>query len=610
MFSARALVLGLAVGVCCLLPKGGENAFAAQADTVSDPRLVYECEAKASEYTKNLGKSGDKQLYQEHLKLCIEVSGPQPLAKFAAPKSPSCSAGTIPLKFENKSGETIWIGAWGTPAPVAPSNWPKWKLEPNASGVWCAPNRFSGRLTIRAGCDEATGVCQEGNCCKGVCRDFNCDTGSTSASVVEFTFNDINEVWYDVSYVDGYNFSVQIERSPGNVIMGKLALPDCPWPMVNNVCLAPYSQYAVENPWYKYEQDYFALAAACAKDTAGDPNMKMCGCGNTCDETKFEKCMNQYVKTNPVDKSNITLMSSGCSPISDYSAFKDKDANPAEQVVCDPLKPKRPGDVCHEWPEKYKAYVSALRQVSPSAYSWQYNDGTGLAKAVVTPDMAFNITVGARASSSQGHLRGVEVAPGAELTNVTLQNGAAPPVQIAGIGSMLLALKDGAKLIVDRQCKDATTHLSCEMSLVNGKLSVTDSNANCSNSNGNLSLTTKLIAFGMPDKNACVPKDASLATFTIYAGGDVKAFLKVNGGAEKAFSGPDPYAFDLKDKDGVSLKVLCDDNKSLTCTGHFSMATKLLTLDANQPNCVSSPADWGKTPQALHPGKPASTLCK
>jgi len=90
----------------------------------------------------------------------------------------------------------------------------------------------------------------------------------------------------------------------------------------------------------------------------------------------------------------------------------------------------------------------------------------------------------------------------------------------------------------------------------------------------------------------------------------VKAFLKVNEGAEKTFSGPDPYAFELKDKDGVSLRILCDGNKSLTCTGHFSMATKLLTLDASQPNCVSSPADWGKTPLALHPGKPATDLCK
>jgi len=37
---------------------------------------------------------------------------------------------------------------------------------------------------------------------------------------------------------------------------------------------------------------------------------------------------------------------------------------------------------------------------------------------------------------------------------------------------------------------------------------------------------------------------------------------------------------------------------------------KLLTLDVGQPKCESSPADWGKTPLALHPGKPAADLCK
>jgi len=448
----------LCLCLCGFLSWSAAPVLAAQAKA-PDPQILYDCENKAAEYTKNLGKPGDKTLYQEHLKLCLEVSGPQLLAKSGAASGSTCTSGTVPLTFVNKSGERIWIGAWGTPRPVAPSNWPKWKLEPNASGVWCAPKNFSGRLAVRANCDEATGICQEGNCCADGCPDFNCASGTKPASVVEFTFNDKNEVWYVASYVDGYNVSVQIERAPGKVINGKLALPDCPWPMVNNVCLAPYFQYAVERPWHEYEQDYLVLAAACAKSKADAPNKKMCGCGNTCPEAEFEKCLNQYSLAHPADKSTVTLSSSGCSPISDYSAFKDPAANPAKQIVCDPLKTKRAGDDCQEWPERYKIYVSELARVSPTAYSWQYNDGTGLAKAPVTPDLAFTITVGGRAASPKGHLRGVEIAPDKNLTNVTLKNGQAAPVQIAGVGNMTVALQDGAKLVIDRQCANADTPL-------------------------------------------------------------------------------------------------------------------------------------------------------
>jgi hypothetical protein len=575
--------------------------------------VLYECEAKAAEYTKNLGRSGDRKLYQEHLQLCLEVSEPKaaPQVKALPPqaKASACATGQRPLYFKNNTSETIWVGAWDSNkgAGVAPPrDWPNWELAPGASKTWCAPNDFDGRFTARAKCDIATGKCEEGDCCSGAsCANMMCTTTSTPASLAEINYDvkGTKLAWYDTSYVDGYNFLVTFTPSTTTCqTVGKGNLPDCPWATVNGVCLAPYKQYEVDRSWYAYEQDYYVLAAMCAQP-------KICGCGDQCppssDDPKGKPlCPNTFTVVHPVTKKNVTLASSGCSPIAKYS-----DPLAQAQVVCDPLRPDYADNCKHLWPQAYRVYVQNLHTTQPSSYSWQYKDKESLATCPLSDDLAFTITFGARPANPKGNVNVVRFSPADGLTG-TIKVAAADPVPFIGPTGLRVPVAEGATVTVDRDC-GPDTHLACSATY-SKSVGFTPSGAVCSDpfrSGVNWKASKAELALGAPAPAVCEPKDKNTKIFTIYAGGDVDAFLKINNGAETEFKGPTPYAFNIKDKDAVSLKVLCDEGKSLTCKATFSMATQLLSLDADQPKCVSAPVDWGKTPLALHPGKPAANLC-
>jgi len=53
-----------------------------------------------------------------------------------------------------------------------------------------------------------------------------------------------------------------------------------------------------------------------------------------------------------------------------------------------------------------------------------------------------------------------------------------------------------------------------------------------------------------------------------------------------------------------------NDNKSLTCTGKFSIADKMLTLMRPTQLCGTGAEDWGKAGPRSSSGKPATDLCK
>ena len=156
--------------------------FAAQ--TAASPQALYDCQTKAAEYTRAMGKPGNKKLFDAHLKECLDVTATPTLGATlgAAPSSFPCASGQHPMTFVNNSSENIWIGAWvgewdGTNmhGPASPAGWTKWELLPNANGTWCAPQTFSGRFAIRAGCD-ANGTCSEGDCSSG--KDYVCTKSS------------------------------------------------------------------------------------------------------------------------------------------------------------------------------------------------------------------------------------------------------------------------------------------------------------------------------------------------------------------------------------------------------------------------------------------------
>lgn len=583
----------------------------------ADPKVLYDCQNKAAEYTRNLGKPGDKDIYEQHLKLCLEVSQ----ASSALGAARRCGANEVPLTFQNRSGETIWIGAWdgdNLVGPAAPQGMPNWRIDNGKDGVYCVPTRFSGRFTTRAGCDESTGRCREGDCRADTGgTSMNCSSGTKPASVFEITLDKLNVAWYDVSYVDGYNFPLQVETStPKCSPLGGKNLPSCPWPTVDGVCLAPYLQYAIENPWYAYEQDYYILAAACAAN-----DNATCGCGNQCTSKPVKRaCPDSVVMTRPYDGAKVTIESSGCSP---FIASYGSDVSAANQLTCDPLTPKKAGSKCHEWNEKYKKYAVSVHAASPKAYTWQYHDNDSLSNCARPDDLAFTVTAWPRPPGKEGNRKALNVAVGADIEAATLQvfspasssKGLTPaPTPIGKIGFMTLAMPGDARIVIDRQCKDSSRHLECSLNYSSeGVLSFSDKGSkDCSNSNGNIALGVKgLLSLGMPAASACVPKNARHAVYSIYNGSDTEFFRSVNGGKEQKNEVPGNYQVELADNDKVTLRVGCMGGAELICNTTYSLQTGLLSVGPDEKkNCGTVLGRWGQAPNELHPGKPAERDCK
>lgn len=582
-------------------------------EAAPDAQTLYDCQTKAAAYTRAMGKPGNKKLFDTHLKECLDTAAKPTLA--AASNAPLCPSGRHPMTFVNNSAETIWIGAWvgewdgsNMHGPASPAKWTNWELLPSANGTWCAPQTFSGRFAVRAGCDSK-GNCLEGDCGSG--SDFVCTKSSQPASVAEFTFDDKSVAWYDVSYVDGYNFPIQITSNvKACANLGGQVLPGCPWPTVGNVCLAPYLQYAATHPWHVYEQDYYTLAAMCAQDN-------VCGCGNQCTsaqnaKTPLPACPDTYVKTNPSTGTQVTLKSSGCSPFLSYPG--DSSAN--NQKPCDPYKPKKPGDTCNEWPEAYKIYATSISRISPKAYTWQYHDDASLSQCPVVAGLGFTITVGPRPANPQGNTNGVTLALDKSVKSATLAINGGAATKIGGVGSMTMLLKDKDTVVIDRVCADGQSHLSCQgVYATKSGLSVTGGMTGCTTSSGNIASPSPiLVAVGMPDQSICQSTNPSQARFTIYAGGDVQdATVAVGKGNPQAFSGPNPYVITLGNNDAVTTSIPCDDGKSrLTCASTFDLSTGFLVPNADNANqyCSNDIMGWKVKPLELHPGRPAAVLCK
>lgn len=137
------------------------------------------------------------------------------------------------VQFVNQSNVMILLGASG-PTPVLPREG-TWELPPNGTLTIDIPSSWEGtntgigpRFWARTGCRYSVAdnkaQCEIGDC-GGL---YNCFSGSTSlagkapVSLAEFCFNCGNGFsYYDVSLVDGYSLSVNIEpigNTPTNPI--------------------------------------------------------------------------------------------------------------------------------------------------------------------------------------------------------------------------------------------------------------------------------------------------------------------------------------------------------------------------------------------------------
>lgn len=284
--------------------------------------------------------------------------------------------------------ENGWGKRYGFPGPngSAPVWKDSWKIAPGATLSWCAPKNFvSGRIWPRTNCVESNNTfkCETGDCLKtdtdaealnDICRVSG--TTTITGSVAEFTINpkdangtDTNQIYYDLSFVDGYDFPIEIKSLKTDSTCPSVACTDNALPAkcltspgtdggeyVGGVCSAPHVVF--DNlPEHTYDPGANSISAKCA-----DTNTNVCGCAVECDGSILHArpgpdpnpriCPDTVVKHNPYTGSDVTMRSGGCSPMNKYekvgfirdtTEIMPQDSDPArfatfwKQMPCDPV---------------------------------------------------------------------------------------------------------------------------------------------------------------------------------------------------------------------------------------------------------------------------------
>lgn len=144
---------------------------------------------------------------------------------------------------KNNCTQTVWPGIFeqgqnGAPPPSPQPMGGGWALSSGQSTTLTLPSGFAGRIWARKDCTfdaSGKGQCETGDCggvlqCAGA-------TGRAGTSLAEFTLYEPNNLtqfpqdWYDVSYVDGYDFPVAITPSNASYMAPNVSfdmLPTCP----------------------------------------------------------------------------------------------------------------------------------------------------------------------------------------------------------------------------------------------------------------------------------------------------------------------------------------------------------------------------------------------
>src|SRR5579864_3646512 len=110
----------------------------------------------------------------------------------------------------NSCNQTVWAAIY--PGTVYQNG--GWTMAANTSVTFPVPATFNGRLWGRKNCNTATSPyqCDTGQCggtgvqCAGT-------TGQATTALAEFNLNGGGSDWYDVSYVDAYDWPMNIALS-------------------------------------------------------------------------------------------------------------------------------------------------------------------------------------------------------------------------------------------------------------------------------------------------------------------------------------------------------------------------------------------------------------
>lgn len=544
----------------------------------------------------------------------------------ACPAAYAGDNGCTPVTFTNNSDEDIFVGIWhggseGLKAKTGyapPANFPDWKLPKGESRDWCVPQGFSGRLIARTGCNEK-GKCIAGDCCKdpqggSACMHNVCTGGNDSGSVAEFTLDNWHSpdadkwaTWYDPSFVDGYNFPIKIDFETKEGVtcksLGCESIGRCPWnggELVDGVCLSPYKKYELEHPDYVKRQAYYVLAAKCAQNQAG-----VCGCGNQCRKDNYTPCPNDYNVT-----PSVNIKSAGCSPLAVKKGVYDNtpgnylDELAKAQVTCASLDDASAEQCKFLWDNYDKdarQYINAIKPTCPDAYTWQYDDHSGLQSCRTAAIKKIKITFYQR---PQGlNLKSMRLAQANSITGTvkisnkvdasygySLSFSAKKDTDPKGTEDIVkIKVKTGDTVAVTDNCGIATASRTCIMSydekvglipegtvLRDGKFIPNPDNSdeakkadvNCYGPGSGYSWSEQrpdFLAMGLGD-GVCAGGPSYM---TLSPNPGLKGTIKVNNGGALSFSGPTAAKFEVKKGDAVVVSDNRGDggeNYTRSCT--------------------------------------------
>jgi len=591
---------------------------------------LYDCQQAAAEYTYNLDKAGDQELFDKHVAECLKAKEASSLVKTAV-KAADCH----PMTFVNNSGENIYLGVWMGKLEKGvqpPDNFPEWKLAAGATRSWCAPIGFNGRFIARTGCNDKN-KCDTGDCCKdddgsNSCANKICTTGNQPASLAEFTMDDDNgKTWYNVSYVDGYNFPVQVtlNTTAGSKCVntvGCSTLPSCPFggEFVDGACLAPYKMYQIKNPSFMTDQQYYILAAKCASSDADT-----CGCGDQCAKDGKKPCENSY------SISGKTIQSAGCSPLALNKGVYAADERAKAQVVC----VDNESGCKFLWDKGSKVYVNAIKPVCPGAYTWQYDDAGSLGNCTSSEITGFTVTFGKRPAGTNASTMTLAPADASQYQGaIKVGNNAPVPFTKEKI---IFKVKDKDTVVISDNCgTGAAIRRTCQMTydatlgLVPVGTKYNAANKQFEDDGSGTAVEDcykayfcgyawdganlkKYLGMGVPSPDAC--KGAGSANFTLYPNNDTSGSYQVGSGEVTSYNtGGTPVKISLKDSDKLTLKTRCMPKKSgdaasyMTCTMLYDKSSGLQKPNDNScsDQSVSSIA-WGTSNKSeFHFGSPSA----
>jgi hypothetical protein len=535
------------------------------------------------------------------------------------------------ITFVNSSGEDVVIGVYGTEFNLddgvddsnpfkgytqSPDNW---NLPKGGTITWCAAKHFNGRFFARTGC--STGKCKTGNCCTGDnCPQNVCDKGVEPTSLAEVFFDSKVGTYFDISLVDGYDFPLVMEavntaENQNNKrncsTAGCRNLPDCPWPMVNGVCRAPYRQIILQYQDYRYRPEYYPMAAACAQEAKGSDS-KLCGCGLTADCIKANHttaCPTSVAVKNPYTDKTVTLTSGGCSPINHNYGSTGEEKN---QIACDPMLPDDTktyyGTACHPWDATFKKYVQNIENAckGEGVYTWQYSDTSGGRDCNNTDNFGFTITVLPRKTSTlQADL--ITLAPGKPDNPSQIMAGAITKTDASGGTTELKIIPDekiyfyamtGDKLSVKLTCPDSNFTFSCDMTYTSGKGFDVGSNEKCKNYT---TWSTPYIVLSPMANNDNCTIDPSLYQLQISPATGLRGHVCIGTDTTpKSFSpaANPPIKVMLKDKNLFRIVEDCGkDSKGheriLSCNTDFSLTGGFTPKPKQSAVCTDNRINWG-----------------